>query len=132
MAKQNGLDAASSLGLNGSNTALNALQGGTTRIALDDRQNYLNDLMQKYLAGTGIAGNIFNTGYGAAGQMSNNAMNMGQNSAQEAYGEANAPGSIMGGLLGIGIGTLGGPIGNAIGAGFSQKMGWSPTRSYNP
>lgn len=129
MAKENGLDAASSLGLNGSNTALNAIQGGTTNIGLQDRQNYMNDLMQKYLAGAGIAGNIFNTGAGAAGSQSNNAMNMGGNSAQMAFGQQNAPGDLFGKLLGTGIGIAtggagGGAAGAAAGAG-AGRGGWS-------
>lgn len=117
MAQERGLNAASSLGLNGSNTALRALQGGTSQIGLGDRQNYLNDLMQKYMAGTGIAGNIFNTGASAATGMSNNAMNMGNNSAQMAYGEQAAPGALMGRLLGGGLGFLsGGPLGGLVGS----------------
>ncbi len=136
IAKQSGLDAASSMGLMGSNTALNALQGGASKIALDDRQNYLDNLMQKYLAGAGIAGNIFNTGANSANAMTTNAMNMGQNSAQMAYNRQNAPGNLMGGLLGMGVGlagsALGGPVGSALGAGLAQKMGWSPTGSYIP
>ena len=85
LAQEHGLDAASSLGLMGSNTALNAIQGGTAQIGLNDRQNYLDNLMQKYLAGANIAGNIFNTGAGAAGTMGGNAMTMGGDSAQLAY-----------------------------------------------
>ncbi len=134
MAQEHGLDAASSLGLMGSNTALNAIQGGTTQIGLDDRQNYLNDLMQKYLAGANIAGNIFSTGANVANTMSQNAANMGNNSAQMAYNIQNAPGQMMGGLLGLGTGlagsALGGPIGGAVASGLAQKMGWSPTGSY--
>lgn len=130
MAQEHGLDAASGLGLMGSNTALNAIQGGTTQIGLDDRQNYLNDLMQKYMAGAGIAGNIFNTGANAAGSMANNAMNMGNNSAQMAYGAQNAPGDLFGKLVGTGIGYMtGGPVGAAAGSGaFSGAKaggGWS-------
>lgn len=127
MAQEHGLDAASGLGLIGSNTALNAIQNGTTQIGLDDRQNYLNNLMQKYLAGTGIAGNIFNTGAGSASTMSgnamnmgNNAMNMGNNSAQMAFGEQNAPGDLFGKLVGTGIGYMTGRAGGDSGAG-----GWS-------
>jgi hypothetical protein len=116
MAQEHGLDAASGLGLMGSNTALNAIQGGTTQIGLDDRQNYLNDLMQKYLAGAGIAGNIFNTGANAAGAMSNNAMQMGGNSAQMAYGKQNSPGDLFGKLLGMGVGAMTGGAGGAAGA----------------
>ncbi len=107
LAQEHGLDAASGLGLMGSNTALNAIQGGTTQIGLDDRQNYLNNLMQKYLAGANIAGNIFNTGANTANAMSNNAMNfgnttmgMGENSAQMAFGRQAAPGSMMQNMMG--------------------------------
>lgn len=136
LAQQHGLDAASSLGLMGSNTALNAIQGGTTRIGLEDRDNYLNSLIQKYLAGANIAGNIFNTGANAANSMSSNAMNMGQNSAQMAYNKQNAPGQLFSGLLGTGFGlagsALGGPIGGALASGLAQKMGWSPVGSYTP
>jgi hypothetical protein len=125
IATQSGLDAASSMGLMGSNTALNALQGGASKIALNDRSNFLDRLMQKYLAGAGIAGNIFGMGAGAANTMSNNAMtmgsnalNMGQNSANMAYGEQNAPGDMFGKLLGAGLGVagtaLGGPMGGAL------------------
>jgi hypothetical protein len=131
MAQSRGLNAASALGLNGSNTALQAIQGGTARIGMEDRQNFLNDLMQKYLAGTGIAGNIFNTGASSAGGMSTNAMNMGNNSAQMAYGEQAAPGALFGKLLGAGTGLVaGGPLGammgaNALGSGASRMPSWS-------
>jgi hypothetical protein len=127
MAQQHGLDAASGMGLMGSNTALNAIQGGTTQIGLDDRQNYLDNLMQKYLAGAGIAGNIFNTGAGAASSMSNNAMNMGNNSAQMAFGQQNAPGDLFGKLLGTGIGAFTGGAGKgaAGAAGAGGGGGWS-------
>lgn len=111
MAQEHGLDAASSMGLMGSNTALNAIQNGTTQIGLNDRQNYLDNLMQKYLAGAGIAGNIFSTGANAAGAQSTNAMTMGGNSAQMAYGKQNAPGDLFGKLLGTGIGAATGGAG---------------------
>lgn len=118
MAKEHGLDAASSMGLMGSSPALNAIQAGTTQIGLDDRQNYLDNLMQKYLAGAGLAQGIFGTGAGAAGQMGQNAMNMGQNMGQLKFGEQNAGGNLFGNLLGAGLGlagsALGGPIGGAL------------------
>lgn len=106
MAQEHGLNAASSLGLMGSSSALDAIQKGTTQIGLDDRQKYLDDMMQKYMAAAGISGNIFNTGANTAGTMSNNAMNMGTNSANLAYGKENAPGSSLWNLLGLG-GSLG-------------------------
>jgi hypothetical protein len=128
MAQEHGLDAASSLGLMGSNTALNAIQSGTTQIGLDDRQNYLNDLMQKYMAGTGIAGNIFGTGANAANNMSSNAMNfakmgmdMGQNSAQMAFGQQAAPGSMMQNMMGAAPGFASMLKENAKGWSFGGK-----------
>lgn len=115
MAQQHGLDAASSMGLMGSNTALNATQAGTTQIGLDAKQKYLDDMMQKYMNAAGLSQGIYGQGANAAGQMSNNANTMGQNSAQMAFGKQNAGGSLLGGLLGAGIGGLSGGIGNAIG-----------------
>lgn len=118
MAQQHGLDSASAMGLLGSNTALNALQSGTTQIGLDDRQNYLNDMMKKYMEAAGLSQGIYNTGAGMAGQMGNNAMNMGQNSAQMAYNQQNAGGNMLSGLLGLGgsiVGSaLSGPMGGAL------------------
>lgn len=118
MAQEHGLDAASSMGLMGSNTALQATQAGTTQIGLDDRQNYLDNLMQKYLAGAGLSQGIYGTGANAASGMSNNAMNMGQNSAQMAYNKQNAGGNMLSGLIGLGGSIAGsalaGPIGGAL------------------
>src|SRR6185503_19147815 len=79
MATEQGLGAASSLGLMGSSPALQAIQAGSTGIAMQDREKYLNDLMQKYMAGAGLSQGIYGTGANAAGQMGQNAMNMGQN-----------------------------------------------------
>jgi hypothetical protein len=118
MAQEHGANAASTMGLMGSNTALNATQAGTTQIGLDDRKNYLDDLMNKYMQGAGLSQGIYGTGANAAGQMSNNANQMGQNSAQMAFGKQNAGGSMFANLLGAGIGAagsaLGGPIGGAL------------------
>jgi len=107
MAQQQGLDAASSMGLMGSNTALNAVQAGTAQIGAQDRQTYLDNLMQKYLAGTGMAQNVYGQGATAAGQMAQNSMNMGQNSAQMSYGQQNAPGQLFGNLLNTGANVAG-------------------------
>lgn len=140
MAQEHGLNAASALGLMGSNTALDAIQGGTTNIGLNDRANYLNHLMEKYLAGAGIAGNIFNTGANVANQMSNNAMNMGNNSAQMAFGKQNASGDLMSSLLGAGIGAAGtvlsGPMGGMLasslfGGGIGGGSGGMPAYAKN-
>lgn len=136
MAQEHGLNAASSLGLMGGSIPLQAIQAGTSQIGAEDRQNYMNDLMQKLMTGAGIGQGLYGTGANAAGQMSQNAMNYGNNAAQMAFGQQNAPGSLFGNLLGAGAGllggALGGPLGGALGAGLAQKMGWSPLGSYNP
>jgi hypothetical protein len=118
MARENGLSAASSMGLMGSSAALQALQNGTSQIGAADRDNYLNNLMQKYLSGAQLAQGIYGTGASAAGQLGQNAMNMGQNAAQMTYGQNAAGGDLFGKLLGSAIGmagsALGGPIGGAL------------------
>lgn len=131
LAQQHGLDAASGLGLMGSSSALDAIQSGTSNIALNDRQNYLSDLMNKYLAGAGIGQNIYSAGAGAANTMGQNAMSMGQSTAQTAYGQQSAPGSLFGNLLGTGLGLVGSLFGGSMGSGGGGGSGWSPTGSYN-
>lgn len=113
-AQEHGLNAASSMGLLGSNTALNAIQSGTNNIANEDKQSYLDNLMQKYLAGAGIAQGMYNTGAGAAGQQSTNANNMGTNSANNAFGQANAGGNTLANILGMFGGAFAAPTAEAL------------------
>jgi hypothetical protein len=131
MARQRGLEAASSQGLMGSTPATQAIQAGTAQIGIEDRQKYLDDLMQKYLAGAGLSQGIYGTGANAAGQMGQNSMNMGQNAANLKFGERMAGPD----LLGKGIGAIGGVIGGPLGYGASnalaKKFGWD-TKGYNP
>lgn len=128
IAGQRGMDAASSMGLLGSNAALSGIQRGKSQIALDDRQNYMNDLMQKYLAGAGLSQSMYGTGAQMAGQMGTNAMNMGQQSGNMAFGQQNAPGSLFGNLLGAGIGAAG----SALGGMYNPKSysPWSTNGQY--
>lgn len=119
MSQQQGLNAASSMGLMGSNTALNAIQQGNSQIGMQDRQKYLDDIMQKYMQGAGLSQGIYNTGAGIAGNQGQNAMNMGQNSAQMAYGKQNAGGNMFSNLIGAGIGGFG----SALGSKWSTKGG---------
>jgi hypothetical protein len=92
-AKQSGMGAASSMGLLGSSSALNNIQQSSSDIMNADRQQFLNDLMQKYMTGIGVGQNIYNQGATAAGQMGNQAIGVGENLGQAAYGAANAPGN---------------------------------------
>lgn len=114
MANEHGANAASSMGLMGSNTALNATQAGASQIGLNDRQNYLNDMMEKYKTAAGLSQGVFNTGANTAGQMGQNAMNMGQNSAEMQYGRENAGGNMISGLIGAGVGSIGSGIGSNL------------------
>lgn len=118
-AQTQGLDAASSMGLMGSSPALQAMQQGTTNIYNADRQNYMDDLMQKYLSGSQLAQGLYGSGLNAAGQYGQNAMNMGNNSAQMAFGQQNAPGSMFNDLLKT--------AGMAFGGGMGGGGGWSTT-----
>lgn len=131
MAKQRGLNAAASMGLSGSTPALNALQTGTSNIVNADRQKYIDDLLQKYLAAAGIAGSVYNTGANAGSNLFSGIQNQGNNQAQLEFNKANAPGDLFGQILGTGAGlvgsALGGPIGGAAAKGLTQKMGWSTT-----
>lgn len=117
-ATTSGLDAASSMGLMGSSSALNNIQNSAGEIMQGDRQNYMNDLMQKYLASIGIGQNLYGTGANAAGAMSQNAMNQGQNMAAVKYGQQSAPGEMFGKLLGMGMnGIMNFQTGGSGGAG---------------
>lgn len=101
-AKTAGLDAASSMGLMGSSTALNNIEQSAGDIMNADRQQYLNDLMQKFLAGIGIGQNIYNTGAATAGNMGNQALGVGENLGAAAYGARTAPGNLLKDMLAMG------------------------------
>lgn len=107
MATNHGLNTAASMGLMGSTPALQAIQAETSRIGNADRENYINKLINQYIQGAGLAQNIYGTGANAAGQLANNAANMGSNSAESAYGQTNANSDLFQNLLGTAAG-LGG------------------------
>jgi hypothetical protein len=97
--KSSGLDAASSMGLMGSSPALSSIQNSAGNIMQKDRETYLNDLMNKYMQGLGIGKDIYSTGAATAGNMGNQAMNMGNMMGGAKYGETNAPGNMIGNLM---------------------------------
>lgn len=107
-----GMDAASGMGLGGSSAALSNIQKGAGNIMQQDRQQYMNDLMNKYLAGIGIGQNMYGTGANMAGQAGQNAMQMGQDQAQLKYGQNSAGGNQLMQLLGMGAGLGGAYLGN--------------------
>ena len=136
-AQSSGLDAASSMGLMGSSSALQGIQAGRSNIMGADRQKYLDDLMSKYQLGTQTAGNMMNMGSQTANQMGNNAMNQGQNSAGMAYGSKNSQGEMFGNLMGGAVGLFGSALGGPLGGlaanwgagklGMPQDYGTKPT-----
>ena len=139
-AQNNGLRGASSMGLMGSTPALQAIQAGTSRIGAEDKDSYIKNMIQQYMEGAHLAQGIYGQGANAAGQMGQNAMNMGTNSAENAYNQQNAPGALFSNLLGSaatmgsayyghqGGGGQGAPW-NTMGGRGSPQMGTSPTRS---
>lgn len=92
--------AASSMGMLGSTPALQAIQGGMHEIDAQDQMRYIEQMIQQYLAGAGLAQNIYGQGAQAGNQMGQNALNMGNTMAEMAYGKQNAPGQLFGNLLG--------------------------------
>jgi len=113
-----GLGALSSMGLMGSSPGLQALQAGRSKVVLDEKNRFLENLMNKYLAGVGVGQNIYGTGANTANSMSNNAMNMGNKSADLEYGKESAGGNMFSNILGtvggIAGSALAGPIGEAL------------------
>ena len=98
-AKEAGLDAASTMGLMGSSSALGNIQQSASDIMNADRQNFLNDLMQKYMTGIGIGQDIYGRGAGMAAELGKEALGVGENLGQAAYGAKNAPGDVLRNLL---------------------------------
>lgn len=98
--KSQGLDAASSMGLMGSSGALNNIQRGAGDIVSKDRQQYMDDLMKKYMSGIGIGQDIYNTGANTGNTLGNEAMKNGENLAGLEYGQYAAPGAMFGKLAG--------------------------------
>ncbi len=116
-AKAGGMDAASSQGLLGSSTAINAIQQGSSNIMNADRQQYMNDLMEKYKTGLGIGQDMFHQGGSAAGQMSGNAMDFGKQMGSMEFGKGNAMMNQMMNALKIYMATKGGGMGGGSGGG---------------
>lgn len=91
-ARESGLNAASSMGLMGSSAAVNNIQTSASDVMNKDRSEYLNNLMNKFLAGVGIGQNIYNQGARTAENMGNEDMLAGEELGKAAYGAKNAPG----------------------------------------
>lgn len=130
-AKAQGLDAAESMGLNGSSAALSNIQQGSSNIMQKDRQNYMEDMMKKYMASIGIGQGLYDQGANAAGNAANSAQQQGEWQGQNAYNKNSAGGNLFGGILGGAAGiagsALGGPLGGVLASYLGNKLG-APTK----
>lgn len=125
--KQNqasGMDAASSMGLSGSSAALGNIQQGAGNIVQQDRQQYMNDLMQKYMAGIGLGTSLYNTGAEAGKNLGQQATQHGQDIAGLEYGRTAAPGKLYGQIAGTALNFIKPGAGNAFtgGGGFNNNQ----------
>jgi hypothetical protein len=109
-ATEQGMNAASSMGLMGSTPAIQAIQGGASQVMSQDRDNYLNSLMQKYLAGAGMAQGLYGQGAQMGSQLGQMTDQYGQNQASLTYGKGAASGKMMMDLLGILAGAATGGV----------------------
>lgn len=107
-AKASGLDTAGSMGLLGSSSALSNIQQGASNIMQKDRENYMNQLMDKYKTGLGLGTNMFSTGAQTAGNMANQAMNFGEQMGLGEYNKANAPMNMLMNMIKMYMATQGG------------------------
>lgn len=106
-AKEAGMSGASSMGLLGSSAALNNVQQSSSDIMNADRQQYLSDMMQKYMAGIGIGQNMFGVGANTAGNLGRESLEVGNDQGAAAYGSKNAPGNLLKDLLAMAANTYG-------------------------
>lgn len=97
--KNAGLDAASSMGLLGSSSALGNIQTGASNIMNKEREQYMKDLMEKYMKGVGIGTNMFDTGATTGTNLANQAVGAGENRGAATYGAASAPGEMFKSLM---------------------------------
>lgn len=134
-----GQSAASQMGLGGSSAALNNIQTTGGEIQQKDKQQYMNDLMQKYMQGTGIGQNLYNQGASAAGQMGQNSMNEGKTQGELKFGQTNAGPEMLGtmgkGALNLLMQYLTGGMGgmtNGVQTGSFGRGMFTPNSGYKP
>lgn len=85
-----GLNAASSMGLGGSSAALGNIQQTGTDIMNKDRQQYMNDLMQKFMGSVGLGENVYGVGANTANAGAQGAQSHGEWQGQNEFNKENA------------------------------------------
>lgn len=112
-----GLEGASSMGLMGSSAALGNIQQGAGNIVAKDRQQYMDDLMKKYMEGIGLGKNIYGIGAGMGATLGGQAEEHGRDIAGLEYGRQRAPGELFGKLAGAAANYFVPGLGSAISGG---------------
>jgi hypothetical protein len=112
--KTSGLDAASSMGLMGSSAAMGNIQQGAGQIVAKDRQQYMDDMMKKYMAGIGLGQNLYGIGAQTGQNLGQQSMTHGENQAGLQYGASAAPGKLFGQAIGTALNFFKPGAGNAF------------------
>lgn len=115
-AKASGMDAASSMGLEGSSSALNNIQQSSADIMNQDRAGFLKDLMEKFKTGIGVGQDIYDKGAATAGNLGTQALGVGNEMGGAAYGAEGAPGEMFKNLMAMMMKVFGGGAGGGAGA----------------
>lgn len=118
-----GQEAASAMGLGGSSAAIGNIQTGAGNIMQKDRQQYMDDLMKKYMEGIGLGHNLYSTGAQAGANLGRQSMQHGENQAGLAYGRSAAPGQLFGQAVGAGVNYLSPGAGDSFTKGVNYNSG---------
>lgn len=101
--RDQGMEAASAMGLGGSSAALGNIQQGAGNIANNARQQYIEQMMQNYLSGLGLSQNLYGLGANMGSRLGQQAQAQGNERAGLAYGQQAAPGELFGQIAGTGL-----------------------------
>lgn len=108
---QQGQEAAASMGLGGSSAAVSNIQRGAGDIVARDRQQYMNDLMQKYMSGIGLGQGMYNTGANMGATLGGQSMRHGENQAGLGYGASASQGQLFENIMKMIASAYGGHAG---------------------
>jgi hypothetical protein len=125
-AQSGGMDAASAMGLGGSSAALENVQKGSADIMQKDRQQYMDDMMKKYMAAMGMGESMYGTGANMANQGASATQQFGQNMGANAYGKGQAGGDMFGKGAGFLMDLAKQYMTGGMGQGSYGRGSWSP------
>jgi hypothetical protein len=124
-AQQQGMDSASAQGLLGSSAAVGGIQQRASNIMQQDRQQYLDDLMKKYMGGVEGLQGMFGTGAQVGGQMGQETVQTGRDLGEAAFGRRQSGANMFGGLLNAGLGMGMDYLTGGMGKGSWGRGAWS-------